>query len=75
MYNLMRFSLAYDDNCHVALAASTAVSTPLRGPRMPDVQESVVGEALVVAPLLMKEARHHDQMQLIKLVAVLALGV
>ena len=75
MYTLMRYSLACDDNCQVALAASTAVSTPLRGPCMPDVQGSVVGEALVVAPLLMKEARHPVQMRLIKLVSVLVLEV
>ena len=52
-----------------------AVSIPLRGPGMPNVQGSVVGEALVVAPLLMKEARHHVQMWLIKRVAVLVLEV
>ena len=71
----MRYILACDDNCQVALAASTAVSTLLRGPCMPNVQGSVVWEALVVAPLLMKEARHNVQMRLIKLVAVLVLEV
>ena len=52
-----------------------AISTPLTDPCVPDVQGSVVGEALVVAPLLMKEARYHVQMRLIKLVAVLVLEV
>ena len=41
---------------------------------MPDVQESVAGEALAVAPLLMKEARHQVQMRLIKLVSVFGLA-
>ena len=75
MNTLKRYILACDDNCQVALAASTAVSTPLRGPCMPDVLGSVGGEALAVAPLLMKEACHHVQMQLIKLVAVPVLEV
>ena len=70
----MRNILACDDNCQVALAA-TAVSTSRRGPRMPNIQGSVVWEAFVVAPLLMKEARHNVQMRLIKLVAVLVLEV